>query len=353
MAVSVPQISREIGAHYILAGSVQRYGARVRVTAQLLGGETGRQLWADRYDRHVEDIFAVQDELTETIVSTVATAYGGRLQKAWQNRRKRVAEPSFAAFDSFLCGIHSFDSFTQEGLAQARMHFEEAIRIQPAYAKALAKLSWAYMIEISHGWRASDEESWQTALSFAEASVAADDDEAWGHWALAGYRLFRGQHALALVECERALALNPNDADILTDYAYCLSNAGRAHEAVEQALRAIHLNPHHPDWYACQLGGIFFDCERYADAITTLEGIPRFEGRTKMIYLAASSAALDLIEEARSVVERIRQSEPSATVESCTTAEATPYKQPADLDRLRRCLAKAGLQPMSGGGGVS
>jgi adenylate cyclase len=340
---NVSLVSRELGASFVLEGSVQRAGATVRITAQLIEGATGRHLWADRYDRNVEDIFAVQDEVTETIVGTLASAYGGRLRKAWEGRKQAGGGRNFRAFDCFLRGLQSFDHFTKEDVARARGHFLEAIDIDPGYAKAHAKLAWTYMVDVGFGWTDSPEDSLASALDSANKSIAHDDDEAWGHWALAGYHVNTGQHDLALAEFDRAFALNPNDADVMTDMAWCLSYSGRARDGLDLANKAMRLNPHYPEWYVAQRGAIYFDAERYADAIATLEKLRSIDTISVRLYLAASHAALGHSADALKAVQRVLEMDPQATVARCTSPAMAPYKEPRGVEHFRDNLRKAGL----------
>ena len=130
------------------------------------------------------------------------------------------------------------------------------------------------------------------ALKYATLAIARDDDEAWGHWALGGYHLFCGQHDRAIAAFQRALELNPNDADVINDFGPCLSCAGRAKEGVEMMRKAMRLNPHYPEWWLLVQGQVYFDARRYEDAIATLESLRTLDTIGVQLYLAASHAAL-------------------------------------------------------------
>jgi adenylate cyclase len=200
---------------------------------------------------------------------------------------------------------------------------------------------WA---DVNFGWSKNADKSWENARKFATMAVERDDDEAWGHWAMAVYYMFKmGRHDRAIAEMQRALELNPNDADVITDYAWCLSYAGRAEEALEWALKAMRLNPHYPAWYVLQLGPIYYDARRYADAIATLEGLGDSETIWSNLYLAASHAKLGHDSEARKAIERALKIQPHATIEAWTTAEKVPYKDASYREHFRDGLRKAGL----------
>ena len=342
-AVRIQDVSRNLGVRYVLEGSVQRASDRVRITAQLVEGATGRHLWAERYDRLMEDILAVQDEVTETIVGTLATAYGGRLRKAWQERAESAGVRNFQAFDYFLRGIETMDRFTKEDTKRAREFFQKAVQFDPNYGKAYAKLAWSHIVEATFGWNEDLADSWARGLEFATMAVERDDDEAWGHWALAGYYMYRGQHDRTISEFQKAMELNPNDADVLTDFGWCLSYAGRAEEGLELALKAMRLNPHHPEYWLMQLGQIYYDARRYEEAIATLEGLRTLDTMSIRLYLAASHAALGHTGEAQKAITRALELDSQATLARWTSAELAPYKNPVDLEHFREHLRKAGL----------
>lgn len=342
-AISIDKIGLQLGARYILEGSVQRTADRVRVTAQLIEAATGKHLWAGRYDRQVEDIFAVQDEIAETIVGTLASGYGGRISKAWEGRPDRAGVRSFQAFDRFLLGMQSFDLFTRESVVHARELFLETIQLDPQYAKALAKLAWTHIIDVLYGWSSSEERSWELAWEFANRAVVSDDDEPWGHWARAGCYVNQRQHDRAITEFEHAIALNPNDADVLSDMAWCLSYAGRAKDAIELALRAIRLNPHYPSWYSLQLGAIYFDARLYEKAVATFEALPSLETALARLYLAASYAALDQVNDARQTLDTAREIDSRVTISHWTSPQQAPYRRHEDVEHFRHFLAKAGV----------
>jgi adenylate cyclase len=174
-------------------------------------------------------------------------------------------------------------------------------------------------------------------------AVERDDDEAWGHWALGGCHLYRRQHDRAIAELTKALELNPNDADAMTDYALILSYAGQAATAIEWAHKAMRLNPHNPNWYVMQLGQIYYDAYRYEDAIATLESLHSLETIWIDLYLAASHAALGHDVEAQRAIERAANLDPQATIKRWITDEKTPYKDAKDREHLREDLRKAGL----------
>ena len=342
-AVKIQDVSRELGVRYLLEGSVQRSSERVRITAQLIDGATGQHLWTERYDRGVEDIFAVQDDVTNMIVGQLATAYGGRLRKAWQGRVEKTGPQDFRAYDHHQRGMDIFNRFTKEDVERARECFHQAVALDPAYGKPYAKIAWTHLIDVQFGWSGNAEESMAIALEFATMALARDDDEAWGHWALAGYHMLCTRYDRALAEYKKALELNPNDADVLNDLGMCLSYAGRAVEGIEMVRNAMRLNPHYPEYWVMQFGPIYFDAGQYEEAIATLESLRSLDTIGVQLYLAASYAALGHADQARRAVERVIEFDPQATIRCRTVVGMAPYKDPKDLEHFRESLRKAGL----------
>jgi adenylate cyclase len=151
------------------------------------------------------------------------------------------------------------------------------------------------------------------------------------------------RHDLAQSEFQKAVELNPNDADVLTDAGFYLSYAGKAEEGLEMARKAMRLNPHYPEYYTGQIVQIYFDGRQYEDAIVAYESLRRFETTLVCLYLAASHAALGHTGEARKAVERVLKLDREATIQKWTDLKMAPYKEPKDLEHFRENLRKAGL----------
>ena len=342
-AVKVQDVSRELGVRYVLGGSAQWSRTGVRISAHLVDGATGRDLWAERYDRDAQDVLAVQDEVTQMIVGALATSYGGRLRKAWQHRGGGAGPQDLQAIDYFQRGQQFLNHFTREDTERAREYFAKAAELDPGYAKPWAKMSMSHLVDAMFGWSKDPAESWARVLEYATIAVERDDDEAWGHWALAGYYHHLNQYDRAIAEYQTALELNPNDADVLTDFGWCLNYAGRHQEGLEMALKAMRLNPHYPDWYVMQLGQIYFDARQYEKAIATFDSLPNLETILIQLCSAASHANLGHAEAAQHAVRRALELDPQATVSRWANPEMAQYKDPKDLEHFRDGLRKAGL----------
>ncbi len=340
--LKIQDVARELGVSFVLEGSVQRSSNRVTITAQLIDAVTGAHLWAERFDRGVEDITAVLDEVTEVIVARLATAYGGRLGKAWRGRSGRSSPQNFQAYDHFQRGIEAFD-FNPGCTPKVRDCCFKAIELDPAYGKPYTKIAWTHLVDVWMGWSEDTAHSMAEALKYATLAIERDDDEAWGHWALGGYHLVCGQHDRAIAAYQRALELNPNDTDVMSDFGSCLSFAGRAKEGVEWVRKAMRLNPHYPEFWLSVHGAVYFDARQYEDAIATLERLRTINTIDVQVYLAASHAALGDADQARAAVTRIFGFDPKATIRSCASVFLGAYKEEEDREHLRLNLLKAGL----------
>ncbi len=340
-ATRIQDIRRDLGVNYVIEGSVQKAGDRIRVTAQLIEGATGKHLWAERYDRRADDLFAVMDEITELIVGTLGTTYGGRLRKAASEAAIGAGPTSFRAFDHFVQGMQELNKFTKQSIASSIKHFEQAIAINPRYAKAHAKVAWAHLMNLFFGWSIDEAVSLRMARDAADAAVWADDAEAWAHWAVAGCSMSARQHDRALMGMRRALELNPNDADILTDMGSFSSYAGKPEEGLVYALKGMKINPHYPEYYADQLGQIYFDAHQYENAIRTFEAIRILRTPSMLVYSAASHAALGHNEVAHALSAKLLASEPQST--ATYWANQIPYSEDRDREHMAGNLRLAGL----------
>jgi adenylate cyclase len=312
------------------------------VSAQLVDGAENRQLWTETYDRQLTDIFTVQDEITGTIIGTLASGYGGRLGKAWRDRSKSAGPESFVALDH-LQRAYDTCRFTREGEILAREHLAKAIECDPGLAKAYSKMSLSHTADVCLGWAEDFVASMELARQWAVKAIACDDGESWSHWAFANYHLYTLSHGVALDAFRKALDCNPNDAEVMTDHAFCLTYAGRAEEAIEQALKAMRLNPYHYEWYTSQLGQIYFDARQYDLAIAAFASLRSLDSAIMRGYQAASFAATGNQQQARKSVQRMLELDPGATLQKWTDRKLAPYGAATYLEHFRKNLRKAGL----------
>ena len=265
-AVKVQDVSREMGVRYVLEGSVRKAADQMRVTAQLIDATTEGHLWSERYDHPLEDIFALQDEIVQKIVTTL------RLQLTLQEQGYivRKTTDNVEAYDSLLRGIGPLFRYTQETNVQARQMFEKAAALDPQYAEAYVWLGWTYYLEWMFRWRMVPE-SLERALALAQQALALDDSLPRAHSLLGNVYAVTQQYDQALAESERASALDSNNADSYNYQANALNIVGRPEEALQMVRRAMRLNPRYPPIYLYHLGWAYGLTGRHAEAAATLK----------------------------------------------------------------------------------
>jgi TolB-like protein/class 3 adenylate cyclase len=247
--VKAQQVSRELGVHYLLEGSVRKEVNQLRITAQLVDATTDYEIWAERYDRPLQDIFALQDEIVRKIVTTL------KLQLTLQEQGVLVRKTTdnLEAYDDLLRGLESLGGETIGGGTKdanmtARQMFEHAVQLDPQYAAAYANIGLTYLLDWE-SQRNTDPQVLGRADELAQKAVALDDSLPAAHGILSQIYLFKKQHDQAVAEAERAIALDPNRADGYVDLALILRFSGRAEEAVESMTKAMRLNPRYPAYY--------------------------------------------------------------------------------------------------------
>jgi TolB-like protein len=341
----VQELGRELGVQYVVEGSVRKAGNRVRITAQLVESESGNHIWAERYDRDLEDIFAVQDEVTQAIVSALAI----RIEDQGYDIAKRKPPDRMLAYDYWLRGKKSFDQATAEGYEKAHQFFTKCIEADPDFARGHAGLAEVgYSRSFFSGGSAFIEAIKATKVH-AEKAVTLDDSDAQPHYVLAWVCMFLKQFERARQQIELTTALNPNDADLMMHRACILALLGEAGAAVAPAETAIRLNPHHPGWYLEYFTLIRFAGESYDEALAISAKEPDIFPSSPG-WRGASCAYLGRIEEARlhaqELIGNLRRNWvgelPDSPVEYvdffCNTV---PFRRAEDTDRLRRGLLNA------------
>jgi TolB-like protein len=237
-SVHLKQIAEELGVGYVVEGSVRKAGERVRITVQLNDVTTGSHLWAERYDRNLADVFAVQDEITEAIVATIEP----QLYAAENFRARRKAPENLDAWALVMRALRHFWRMSREDNLAAQKLLERAIAIEPDYAQALAVLGVSLIFGVQMGWEPASTVT-PIALRTALAAVRADGEDPWAHFALAATYSYTGSIEDSLAEYETALRLNPNFSLAQAGYGLVLSWGGRGRESAAAADRAIRLSP--------------------------------------------------------------------------------------------------------------
>ena len=333
----VQQVGRDLGVAYVLEGSVRKAGDRVRITAQLVDAVSGHHLWADRYDQRLDDVFAVQDEITHHIVDALAVT----LTRGERERGERRRTDQLEAYDLLLRGLDCLRKSTRESNLDARHMFETATALDPRYAEAYAQLSHAHFREWSMGWT-SDLLVLDQALQFGEQAVALDPLLPVAYRSLAVVLLWKKAHERAVAAAQRAVTLAPNDANSHWVLAEVLIWS-RPEQAIEPVQRAMRLNPHYPPTYLYTQGHAYFLLRRYEDALSQLK---RAVNRNPdwlpaHAFMAATLAELGRADEARVEALETRRLSPDISAEAVSAR--LPYADPVVLARVLEAFRAAGL----------
>ncbi len=341
------QVGKELNVRYVVEGTIQRVEQNVRVTAQLNDATTGHQLWSDRYDRQVDSIFGIRDDITQAIAGTLG-GLQGKLAQAEMVRVSGKDPTSFTAYDYLTKGWYDWYKFTRDDNTAARDLFEQARRADPGYARAYAGLAWTYANDYDFEWTDDYEGTVKHALEMATTAVRLDPNDYQAHWALGWAHLYSWEHDEAKASYLRARELNPNDAELLAEMANMLVYIGQQPQAIEQLKKAIRLNPFHDPWYVEYLGWAYEEAGMPQEAIQTLEPVIDLENLTDeqtwvLPTLAAAYAnpSVERMEDAQKVVKKILALEPKFSISETTSR--CPYKTKEQIDRYVNALRRAGL----------
>ena len=345
---NIQDVGRDLDVTYVLEGSVRKAGNRIRITVQLIEVDTGHHIWAERYDRKLEDVFVLQDEVTGMIVSTLT----GRLAEFGRQRALDKRSKDLAVYDYLLIGDQCLNQGEREGVLQARGLYEKAVEQDPGSARAHAGLARTYMEELYSDWTLEPKEAGERALGFARKAVALDDFDSHAHIVLSDAHLFaRSNFEAAEIEIEKALELNPNWYEPLCRKAWILALTGRANEGIVCAHQASRLNPFAA--YDCRVGHFIaaYSAQRYEEAISALRSISAPGTQVKAL-LAACHAQLGRDSEARLALTEFLSmaSEEIAAFPGEDPdlwrrywARHFPFKNAKDSDHLLGGLRMAGL----------
>ena len=340
-------LGRALGVAHIVEGSVRRASDRLRVAVQLIEAATGKRLWAETYDRELGDIFAVQDEITNVIVSTLA----GQLEHIELRRVVTKPEEDFEAYDCLLRGRQCLNRYTWEGELEARRHFELALERRAEYSAALAGLAISYLHEYEANWCEAPEAALAQCYELAQKAVAMDEADGSARYAMASACFYRGQHELAKVHIERALELNPNDYHHICSLGWFLAFSERPSDAVACSIQAMRLNPLTPDNCLFNIGMAEYVGERYEEALAAF-GRMKGWGLLRPAWIAACYAQLGRDEQASAAAAEVRAlapSDPSVPDERdierwrAYWSRLIRFEIPNDQERFLDGLRKAGL----------
>jgi adenylate cyclase len=332
----VREIAREFGVDYVLEGSVRKARDRVRVTVQLIDAETDQHVWAERYDRELEDIFAIQDEITHAIVATLP----GRVEAATHDRAKRKPTDSMAAYECVLAAKVRHHRSTRDDNAEAQRLLDRALALDPNYAHAHAWKACVLGQTWVYGWCADRDATFEQVAAELEVTLALDDNDSDVHRILAALNLNRNDHDKAAYHQERGLALNPNYDLVVVQQGELLTWLGRPEEGIDWIKKAMRLNPYHPERFWSHLGRACYCAEKYADAIEAFSRITRPD-YTHHAFLAATFAQMGNAVAAAAHAAEVLKSEPAFSVAVYLATQH--YKHAVDRQRHEAGLLKAGL----------
>ena len=338
--LTIAQLSSELGADFLLEGGVRRDANRVRISAQLMNAKTGQRIWAERYDRVLDDHFAVQDEITEEIV----TALDVKLVSGESARIFRKSFRNPQALEAYYRGWRHLFGTTRADIQQAQHHFEEAIRHEAGSPLGYALAAWAWWWEAFRLFTPTPEVSLARAEELANRAIELEDSSGLAHLMLAHVYLLRRDHDRALREAEVALCDRPTCDGAFAAKAHVLIYMGRSDEAATLARRAIELTPIYPPLYPAILAHAYATSGRYEDAIEAAEIIIEHQPDTldALLILIGSYTALGRHQDAQRSVEAVRSYYPRFRVD--TFASTQPYIDPSQLERVTEALKSAGLE---------
>ena len=334
--IKAKQIAREFGVDYVVEGSVRKGADRVRVTVQLIDGETETHLWAERYDRKLEDIFAIQDEVTSSIASTLF----GRVEAARHGHAQRKTTGNMAAYEYVLAGKVLHHASKRDCNAEALRNLDRAIALDPTYAHAHAWKACVVGQAWLHNWCEDRRASEQMILDELQTALALDDNDADVHRILAALKLNFNEHDKAAYHQERALSLNPNSDLIVVQQGELLTWLGRPEEGIDWIRRAMRLNPYHPERFWSHLGRAQYSARAYGDAIQSFSKLTAPD-HSHHAFLAASSARIGNRIAAGAHAREVIQREPAFSAKAFL--DTLHYRQPSDAEHLHEGILLAGL----------
>jgi adenylate cyclase len=340
--IDVKQVSRELGVRYILEGSVRKAGNRIRVTAQLIDGNLGNHVWAEKYDGELQDIFDLQDQITQQVVSSLLT----QIQIYVGENPKRLEHPDVVTWDLLARGWKLFYELTKESLTEAEKIFRKAVANAPTSCDAHYMLAGTITHQVLMGYRSDGDLIIPEAYEIAKRAVSLEDTNEYAHWTLGYIQYYRRKRDLAIAELKRAIELNPNCSLAYGSLGSILSESGDPEESIKNSEIAIRTNPKDPSiffrYYGIALA--HFSAGRYSEASLwarkSVHRKPSWRGGHAV--LASSLAQLDLLEEAKEAVDNYLENFPRETISDLRNVMIIAGG-PDHVHRLEEGLRKAGL----------
>jgi TolB-like protein/Tfp pilus assembly protein PilF len=337
-------VAKELKADYLLVGSIRKGSGRLRITAELVNASDGTQAWAERYDRKLDDLFALQDDVTRNIVRAMAV----QLTPREEHQIEQAPTSKFEAYDLFLQGQKLYAVRSAEANKAAQEAYRKAIELDPGYGRAYGALAVALVMDYRRGWNdGSTHETLDRALEMAKDGVRLNPYLPQAYWSLGFTHLFRKEYEAAAKAVERAVTLAPNYADGYGLLAFINNHIGNAQEAIREIDRATALNPHHTFDYPWNRGWAFYTLGQYDKAVESLsEALERNESLTHVrLFLAASYEALGRHDDAEWEIERVLVNNPAESIEQFKST--TAIADPKQLEKFLGHLRAAGLPESS------
>jgi TolB-like protein/DNA-binding winged helix-turn-helix (wHTH) protein len=337
--VKVQTVARELGVRYVLEGSVQRAGSRVRIVAQLIDAATGFHLWSETYDRALDDVFALQDEITLSVVTALQI-------QLTQGEVARIRQRGTNNLRAWLLVNQSFEHllrFTREDNERARSLATEAIALDPNYPEAYVRLGRTHLQDFHSGWSRDPAASLRRSIDLAQQALELDDTYPDTYVLLSGIYLFLKRHDDARMATSKALELSPNHSFGKAHLGMILTYAGEPEAAISVFREAMRLSPIYPDWFLSELARAYFLTGKYEQAIEVLNRRLQYDPDSgeALILLAATESAMGRVDKAKAALARFLAPRPAYTLRHYASGEF--FKNPEDLNRVLEALRKAGL----------
>jgi adenylate cyclase len=335
-AVRIQDFAKRVGVQYVVEGSVRKAGNRVRVTVQLIDAISDRHIWAERYDRDLEDIFAIQDEVTSAIVATLP----GRIEAARFDRSERKPTANMPAYEYVLTGKVLHHRSAPADNVEAQRMLDRAIELDPKYAHAHAWKACVLGQAWVYGWCDDREATFAKVGEELQIALGLDDNDSDVHRILAAWNLVQRRHDKAMHHQERALGLNPNNDLIVVQQGEILTWLGRPEEGIDWIRRAMQLNPYHPERYWNHLGRAYYMARRYPEAAQAFARISAPD-HAHHAFMAAAFAQMGDATAASAHAGQVIGRVPDFSAQGYL--ETLHYQRAADLEHHREGLLKAGL----------
>jgi adenylate cyclase len=337
--VKVQKVAEDLGVRYVLEGSLQKSGDKVRITAQLIDAINGKHLWAEKYDRDLTDLFSLQDEITMKILIAL------EVELTDGDRARLYADTN--NFDAYVKGYKGYEAFSQyskEGMIKARQLYQEAITLDSEYSTPYMGIGWTHMMDARFGWTESRRESTEKALEMAQKANAVDKKHIAGSGLLAYIYRQKRQYEKAIAEIERWIELDPNNASAYSSLAGILYALGKGEETIATARKAIRLDPIASGSYYYNLGMGFWVMGKYEEAIEAYKKALHFRPNSEPYYivLTATYSLMDREEEAHKAAAEVLKLNSKFSVDRI--AKTLPFEDKAYTERYVNALRKAGLK---------